>query len=155
MNWELIMISSDKENLIWEVLQVRTQQSLKWALQLQNQLRDIQKQVSDICIYRPIKAYKMIKTLSFEVGKLEKEITNVVEELQKIIMLAPDNNMGNILSSCLDTIRLATKITHLQTQWGRVESSIQQTGAFSFAIFSLYISLISTFVSLILPILMK
>ena len=109
MNWELIMISSDKENLIWEVLQVRTQQSLKWALQLQNQLRDIQKQVSDICIYRPIKAYKMIKTLSFEVGKLEKEITNVVEELQKIIMLAPDNNMGNILSSCLDTIRLATK----------------------------------------------
>jgi hypothetical protein len=78
------------------------------------------------------------------------EFNSVVKELDWIIKNTPDRTMGETLGSCLDTIRLSTEISRSQSQWSETKSAIQQTGAFAFAIFSLYVSLISFFISLLL-----
>lgn len=64
-------------------------------------------------------------------------------------MSLPDRTMGDMLCSSYDTIRLSWRMTRLQTQWIELDNTLQQTTAFSFAIFAMYISLISLLATLV------
>lgn len=144
------MSTQDLKTFTWETLQKKTAAALLNSTKLQNRLMDIKSNVEEISIFRPLFSFNRLKSLSVETDKLNKEFNSVVKELDWIIKNTPDRTMGETLGSCLDTIRLSTEISRSQSQWSETKSAIQQTGAFAFAIFSLYVSLISFFISLLL-----
>ena len=144
------MSPKDSNNFTWEILQNKTTMSLVQSTNLQNLLIDIKVKVEEISIFRPLHSFIRLRKLTVESDKLNEEFNSIVNELTWIIKNTPDRTMGETLGSCLDTIRLSTEISRLQAQWAETKSSIQQTGAFAFAIFSLYVSLFSFVISLLL-----
>ncbi len=116
-------------------------------------LERIQIQLSQVSIYRPVQAFRKIKSMSDERDKLKNDVNACISALAITVMSTPAATMGQTLSSCLDTIRLSAEMTRLQTRWIEVDSSAQQTGAFAFAIFALYISIVSLCVTIFLGVL--
>ena len=148
------MISTAEAKAIpWEDLQKSVQDLLRQASRLQEQLEHIQSRVGELSIYRPLQAFRRLHDLSSEHNGLRVEVNDIVDGLAKIVMITPSKTMGETLSSCLDTMRLSAEMTRLQTKWIEVDSSVQQTGAFAFAVFALYVSLVSLFATLFLGVL--
>ena len=102
---------------------------------------------------RPMKAPRHLRELSSQRDELRTEVESIVEGLGKIVLITPDKTMAETLSSCLDTLRLSAELTRLQLHWSEVDSSLQQTGAFAFAVVALYVSLLSLFATVTLGVL--
>jgi len=137
----------------WEDLKSDVQRLLADSSLLQNRLRDAQSQVSGISIYRPLRAFRTLRDLSSERDELRAAAMSAIERLAKVVMTTPDKTMGETLTSCLDTIRFSAEIARLQAQSVELDGSMQQTGAFAFAVFALYVSLVSLFATVLLGVL--
>jgi hypothetical protein len=136
----------------WENLQRSTQDYLARAVRLRSEIESIHLRVQKATIYRPLKTFQELRNLSSELNKFKAEFRGIIGGLGQIISAVPSSNMGEILASCLDTTRLSTEMMRLQMEWSEVESAAQQTGAFAFAVFALYVSLLSLLATLILGI---
>lgn len=116
-------------------------------------LHGLQKRVESISIYRPLKAHRILKALRQDRVTLRAESKRIVDGLVRVVLITPDKNMGQTLTSCLDILRIAAEMTRLQSASAELEGFIQQTGAFAFAIFALDVALVSLLATVVLGVL--
>jgi hypothetical protein len=119
----------------------------------QVRLSEAQDRIKAINIYRPLKAYRALRDLAPERLGAREDAKRIVDGLAKVVMITPDKNMGQTLTSCLDTLRISAEMSHLQAVSVELESSMQQTGAFAFGVFALYVALVSLSATVLLGVL--
>lgn len=146
-------LATVSEQVPFEELQRHLAQLLTDASSIEARLTEAQYRVQRISIYRPLKAFRSLRGLSTERDGVRADARRVMDALGKVVMITPDRTTGQTLSSCLDTIRISAEISRVQAQSVELESSVQQTGAFAFAVFALYVSLVSLFATVLLGLL--
>ena len=144
------MTAAANQHQSFEQVQAIVQPLLARAAKSQEKLRRLQSNISEVNLFRPIKAYHDLRAISRERDLLNLEVPEMIDQLSRVLFLTPDKTMGEALASCLDTIRLSAIINRLQIQWVEVDSGLQQAAAFAFAIFALYVSLLSIALTLVL-----
>ena len=107
------------------------------------QVGDLRRRASRINIFRPLRAMLSIRQLSHEQAKIEGSFHDLIQAFSLAIQASPSGNMGAILVSCLDVLRLSARQNRLENEWAALTSSLEQASAFAFAVFSLYVAAFS------------
>ena len=127
----------------WERLQERISGLSASQHELQEKLERLRGQVRQISIYRPLNAYLKLSRIGAELGKLGPQYDDIVRGYESSVAELPHRTTGETLSSCFDCQMLAFQLARVQSIWNEIDTARQQTGAFSFSIFSLYVAVLS------------
>jgi hypothetical protein len=115
--------------------------------QLRSQLDGLTRRAESISIYRPLHCYRALSTIGKQMANLEPAYSQSLKQSEAAFQAPPTISIMPSSGPTVMIGRALSGMISLQWSWNELSATRDRKAAFSLAILSLYVSLISLLVS--------